>query len=176
MGVSILDLTNSNPWSRIPNSEYHTLFGIRDWLRLKTLSESFLYQRVAPRSSLRRGPSNKSSQTQVEDFVTSGFDSDPLKRLRDLETEEKVPQVKRKIRKRKEDACESSVVELPENPPSPPPKTRNKIFSPELNDIKLKSLQEFEALMKKIVEIFRPNDEKSFNKMLGLPNLRNENV
>ncbi|XP_063243538.1 cytosolic carboxypeptidase-like protein 5 [Bacillus rossius redtenbacheri] len=33
LGVSILDLSGQNPWSRLPNSEFHTLSGVRDWLR-----------------------------------------------------------------------------------------------------------------------------------------------
>lgn len=163
-----MDLTNSNPWSRIPNSEYHTLFGIRDWLRLKTLSESFLYQRVAaPRSSLRPRPSNKSSQTQVEDFINSGFDSDPLKRLRDFETAKKVIETVGKT-ERKEDEAESSAAGFSGNPERK--KVRNEFFSGEFHDIKLKSLQEFEALMKKIINIFHPKDEKYFKSMLGLRN------
>ncbi|KAK6629601.1 hypothetical protein RUM43_003418 [Polyplax serrata] len=72
--VSFLDLTNSNPWSRIPNSEYHTIFGIRDWLRLKTISESFLYHRPLGRSLLRSKQPNKSSQTQVEDFNVLNYE------------------------------------------------------------------------------------------------------
>jgi hypothetical protein len=34
-----LDLTGSNPWSRIPNSEFRTLSGICDWLRINCLPE-----------------------------------------------------------------------------------------------------------------------------------------
>jgi hypothetical protein len=34
-----LDLTGSNPWSRIPHSEFHMLSGIRDWLRTNCLPE-----------------------------------------------------------------------------------------------------------------------------------------
>lgn len=33
MGASILDLTAQNPCSRLPNSEFHSLSGLRDWLR-----------------------------------------------------------------------------------------------------------------------------------------------
>ncbi|CAH2004531.1 unnamed protein product [Acanthoscelides obtectus] len=39
LGSSILDLTGHNPFSRLPNSEFHTLSGLRDWLRnLQTAS------------------------------------------------------------------------------------------------------------------------------------------
>ncbi|XP_018570868.1 cytosolic carboxypeptidase-like protein 5 isoform X2 [Anoplophora glabripennis] len=33
LGASILDLTGQNPCSRLPNSEFHSLSGLRDWLR-----------------------------------------------------------------------------------------------------------------------------------------------
>nr|CAI5859940.1 unnamed protein product [Callosobruchus analis] len=33
LGSSILDLTGHNPFSRLPNSEFHTLNGLREWLR-----------------------------------------------------------------------------------------------------------------------------------------------
>ncbi|CAG9858764.1 unnamed protein product [Phyllotreta striolata] len=33
LGTSILDLTGNNPFTRIPNSEFHTLAGLRDWLK-----------------------------------------------------------------------------------------------------------------------------------------------
>ncbi|KAG5898456.1 hypothetical protein JTB14_015465 [Gonioctena quinquepunctata] len=33
LAASILDLTGHNPLSRLPNSEFHTLSGLRDWLR-----------------------------------------------------------------------------------------------------------------------------------------------
>uniref|UniRef100_A0A8D8RLD4 Cytosolic carboxypeptidase-like protein 5 n=1 Tax=Cacopsylla melanoneura TaxID=428564 RepID=A0A8D8RLD4_9HEMI len=33
LGVSILDMTNSNPYSRIINSEYHSLSGLKEWLK-----------------------------------------------------------------------------------------------------------------------------------------------
>ncbi|XP_047098849.1 cytosolic carboxypeptidase-like protein 5 [Schistocerca piceifrons] len=39
LGVSILDLSGQNPWSRIPNSEFRSLTGIRDWLRAHCIPE-----------------------------------------------------------------------------------------------------------------------------------------
>nr|CAH7757333.1 unnamed protein product [Callosobruchus chinensis] len=40
LGSSILDLTGHNPFSRLPNSEFHTLNGVREWLRsLQTMSD-----------------------------------------------------------------------------------------------------------------------------------------
>ncbi|KAK5650757.1 hypothetical protein RI129_001786 [Pyrocoelia pectoralis] len=34
LGTSILDLTSSNPITRLPNSQFHSLNGIRDWLKI----------------------------------------------------------------------------------------------------------------------------------------------
>nr|XP_023019073.1 cytosolic carboxypeptidase-like protein 5 [Leptinotarsa decemlineata] len=39
LGASLLDLTGHNPCSRLPNSEFHTLSGLKDWLR--TMSTEF---------------------------------------------------------------------------------------------------------------------------------------
>lgn len=36
MGSSILDMTGNNPCSRLPNSEFHTLSGLREWLHTIT--------------------------------------------------------------------------------------------------------------------------------------------
>lgn len=33
MAISILDLTGSNPWSRIRYSDFRGLAGIKDWLK-----------------------------------------------------------------------------------------------------------------------------------------------
>ncbi|XP_056630147.1 cytosolic carboxypeptidase-like protein 5 isoform X3 [Diorhabda sublineata] len=42
LGASILDLTGNNPFTRLANSEFHTLNGLRDWLRnmARELTES----------------------------------------------------------------------------------------------------------------------------------------
>ncbi|KAJ9589715.1 hypothetical protein L9F63_017087 [Diploptera punctata] len=48
LGVSILDLTGSNPCSRIPHSEFHTLSGIREWLRVNCIPEQNYSHRVVP--------------------------------------------------------------------------------------------------------------------------------
>lgn len=40
LGVSILDMSNANPYSRIVNSEFHSLNGLRDWLRKVVTHES----------------------------------------------------------------------------------------------------------------------------------------
>lgn len=49
LGVSILDMSNANPYSRIVNSEFHSLSGLRDWLRkvVKHESASNLYKMKA---------------------------------------------------------------------------------------------------------------------------------
>ncbi|XP_030758911.1 cytosolic carboxypeptidase-like protein 5 isoform X2 [Sitophilus oryzae] len=41
LGASILDLTGQNPFSRLPNSEFHNLGGLRDWLRNSCCNNSF---------------------------------------------------------------------------------------------------------------------------------------
>ncbi|XP_066993857.2 cytosolic carboxypeptidase-like protein 5 isoform X2 [Anabrus simplex] len=46
LGISILDLTGSNPWSRIPNSEFRTLSGIREWLKTNCIPEQICSQKV----------------------------------------------------------------------------------------------------------------------------------
>ncbi|CAH0391215.1 unnamed protein product [Bemisia tabaci] len=42
LGASILDLTGSNPNSRLANSEYYSLNGVRDWLKLQQIAENNL--------------------------------------------------------------------------------------------------------------------------------------
>ncbi|KAF5276856.1 hypothetical protein FQA39_LY06407 [Lamprigera yunnana] len=39
LGASILDLTGHNPFTRLPNSQFHTLNGIREWLRIHCATE-----------------------------------------------------------------------------------------------------------------------------------------
>lgn len=49
MGASILDLINANPVSRLPNSEFRTLQGLRNALRLeieKTFTKNQLLLKV----------------------------------------------------------------------------------------------------------------------------------
>lgn len=62
LGVSILDLTSSNPCSRIPNSEHRSVNGIRDWLRINCLSDSQLWTRMLHRPTrpqvLKKPPPN----------------------------------------------------------------------------------------------------------------------
>ncbi|XP_017769035.1 PREDICTED: cytosolic carboxypeptidase-like protein 5 [Nicrophorus vespilloides] len=38
IGISILDLINQNPYTRLPHSEYHSLNGLREWLRVRCAS------------------------------------------------------------------------------------------------------------------------------------------
>ncbi|XP_023718952.1 cytosolic carboxypeptidase-like protein 5 isoform X1 [Cryptotermes secundus] len=59
LGVSILDLTGLNPWSRIPNSEFHTLLGIRDWLRINCLPEqNYVHKVMQDQKLVKRQPCN----------------------------------------------------------------------------------------------------------------------
>lgn len=41
LGASILDMTGQNPFSRLPNSEFHSLTGLREWLRTSCCSNNF---------------------------------------------------------------------------------------------------------------------------------------
>lgn len=54
-----MDLTGSNPWSRIPNSEFHTLSGIRDWLRINCLPEqNYVHKVMQDQKQVKRQPCN----------------------------------------------------------------------------------------------------------------------
>ncbi|KAJ4433665.1 hypothetical protein ANN_15975 [Periplaneta americana] len=67
LGVSILDLTGSNPWSRIPHSEFHSLSGIRDWLRINCLPEQTYFHRMV------QGPKQAKRQTCASQVGDSAF-------------------------------------------------------------------------------------------------------
>ncbi|CAG2062432.1 unnamed protein product [Timema podura] len=75
LGISILDLTGSNPWSRIPNSEFHSLNGIREWLRTNCAPQQALIQkmmrtqRIARRQQLNAQVGPSLSDTVGEDTV-----------------------------------------------------------------------------------------------------------
>lgn len=58
LGVSILDLTGSNPFSRIPHSEFHSLSGIRDWLRMNCLptEQTYFHRMVQGPKQVKRQP------------------------------------------------------------------------------------------------------------------------
>ncbi|GLV44189.1 uncharacterized protein CBL_12515 [Carabus blaptoides fortunei] len=61
LGLSILDLTSNNPNSRIPNSEFHSLNGVREWLRVNCLNELGL-NRITMRSKLPNTHNQTSSK------------------------------------------------------------------------------------------------------------------
>lgn len=52
LGASILDLTGQNPCTRLPNSEFHSLTGLRDWLRINCAKEMD-EGRIVPKFKLR---------------------------------------------------------------------------------------------------------------------------
>ncbi|XP_066248297.1 cytosolic carboxypeptidase-like protein 5 isoform X1 [Euwallacea similis] len=60
LGASILDLTGHNPLSRLPNSEFHNLGGLREWLRTSCCSNNFGDAR--PKLSRMRTPSQAQNQ------------------------------------------------------------------------------------------------------------------
>ncbi|CAH1173884.1 unnamed protein product [Phaedon cochleariae] len=57
LGASILDLTSQNPCSRVPNSEFHTLSGLRDWIR--TMCTDFSCEN-RPKMRMRHVPARNS--------------------------------------------------------------------------------------------------------------------
>lgn len=59
LGISILDLTGSNPWSRIPNSEFRSLSGIRDWLKINCLPEqNYVHKMMQDHKQVKCQPYN----------------------------------------------------------------------------------------------------------------------
>lgn len=69
LGVSILDMSNANPYSRIVNSEFHSLNGLRDWLRKVVTHESAakLYKLKAKAVKERRKSSENLQVSDEED-------------------------------------------------------------------------------------------------------------
>nr|CAH7768234.1 unnamed protein product [Callosobruchus chinensis] len=65
LGSSILDLTGHNPFSRLPNSEFHTLSGLRDWLRSLQISTGTIKKRNHPKGARFR-PSTASISTALQ--------------------------------------------------------------------------------------------------------------
>lgn len=72
MGVSILDLTGHNPNTRLPNSEFRSLNGLREWLRIHCINELGEFRNVStiPRLKLRH---SSNIRTQVGE---TNIDSD----------------------------------------------------------------------------------------------------
>ncbi|XP_050305436.1 cytosolic carboxypeptidase-like protein 5 [Anthonomus grandis grandis] len=60
LGASILDLSGQNPFSRLPNSEFHNLNGLRDWLRNSCCTNNFGESR--PKMSKMRPPVGAQNQ------------------------------------------------------------------------------------------------------------------
>jgi len=54
-----LDLTGSNPWSRIPNSEFRSLSGIRDWLKINCLpDQNYVHKMIQDQKQVKCQPYN----------------------------------------------------------------------------------------------------------------------
>ncbi|CAH1114197.1 unnamed protein product [Psylliodes chrysocephalus] len=65
LGVSILDLTGNNPFTRLPNSEFHTIAGLRDWL--KQMSPELTSEcRSKPRTKSAMQSQGKSSRSLLK--------------------------------------------------------------------------------------------------------------
>lgn len=60
IGASILDLTGHNPHTRIPNSEFHSLIGLHEWLRVNVLADMGI-----SRMSARNKMPNNNNNNQV---------------------------------------------------------------------------------------------------------------
>ncbi|XP_048517280.1 cytosolic carboxypeptidase-like protein 5 isoform X3 [Dendroctonus ponderosae] len=67
LGASILDLTGHNPFSRLPNSEFHNLSGLRDWLRNSCSTNNFGDSR--PKLSRMRVTSGSHTQGKTRSGV-----------------------------------------------------------------------------------------------------------
>lgn len=57
MGASILDLTSQNPLTRLPSSEFHSLSGLREWLRIHCSNEFGDIRNVSTKLKLRHSAS-----------------------------------------------------------------------------------------------------------------------
>lgn len=57
LGASILDLTGDNPITRLPNSQFHSLNGVRDWLKIHCVNELGETRCVPARFKLRKSAS-----------------------------------------------------------------------------------------------------------------------
>ncbi|GJQ82574.1 hypothetical protein Trydic_g13026 [Trypoxylus dichotomus] len=57
MGASILDLTGQNPLTRLPGSEFHSLTGLREWLRIHCANEFGDMRSMSAKLKLHRSAS-----------------------------------------------------------------------------------------------------------------------
>lgn len=72
LGGSILDLTGNNPVTRLPNSQFHTINGLRDWLRIHCVNELGETRRTPARFKLKN---SASLHAQVGQTNTDNADS-----------------------------------------------------------------------------------------------------
>jgi hypothetical protein len=79
LGPSLLDLTNANPQSRVPNSEFRSLQGIyyRIFFIIFKFIKNFLGLRNALKNEINRGLSrarvNKVTSLEYLSLITSGY-------------------------------------------------------------------------------------------------------
>lgn len=78
LGVSILDLTGHNPITRLPNSEFRTLHGLREWLKINCLTEMGELRNTSalPKLKLRHTGTIR-SQVGVNNLNNDDENSDP---------------------------------------------------------------------------------------------------
>jgi len=72
LAVSVLDLTNSNPCSRIPNSDYRSVNGIREWLRSNCMSDNQVWSRMLHRPTRQTQAQAQQQQLQVDNVEKIG--------------------------------------------------------------------------------------------------------
>lgn len=66
MGASILDLTGQNPLTRLPSSEFHSLSGLREWLRIHCANEfGDMHNNVSAKLKLRHSASLHAPQVGI---------------------------------------------------------------------------------------------------------------
>lgn len=77
LGVSILDMTNANPYSRIANSEFHSLNGLRDWLKKVVCHESAsTLFKLKAKAKERRKSSDNLQVSEEEEGQSEGLEEE----------------------------------------------------------------------------------------------------
>ncbi|KAF5274443.1 hypothetical protein FQR65_LT04359 [Abscondita terminalis] len=78
LGASILDLTGNNPVTRLPNSQFHTLTGLKEWLRIHCATELGIAESRFnhPRLKLKNGSSLHLQVGQNDNVDHDDYSSD----------------------------------------------------------------------------------------------------
>lgn len=80
LGASILDLTNSNLHTRISHSEYHSLNGMRDWLRIHSTYNLGTARKTPKKAKIRQAASLHAQvgNTNNDDIDSSEADTESV--------------------------------------------------------------------------------------------------